>query len=127
MVLVRRDQLYTISEGIVNVAAPNTWDVVHFFDGNVGICERCKQGVIVLAANGRMSFLRWTKFRLDSEVDLYGTTLKPAAATLCQLRGLGNFRHSQNSRKKRASLRLLPRRHGELHVVDGNKFRSGVR
>lgn len=108
----------------MNVAAANTRNVVSLFETDSGGSEICEQRVVIPAAQRRMSFLRRAEILLDSKMNLHGSALKPAAAAFRQLRRLGDFRHAQHATKERTRNRLLPGRHGELHVVNGEELRG---
>jgi len=74
-----------------------------------------------------MRFFCSAKICFDPKMDLHISALKPAPATFGQFRRLRNLRHAQNVTKESTCDCLLARRHGELHVIDGNKFRFAVR
>src|SRR5690348_928334 len=90
-VLIRANQFNTISEWIMkimNMTASHARDVAGFCDRNSRGKKRREQRVVVPAAQRGMRFLRRPKILFDPEVYLHGTTLKPAAAALCQFRRL---------------------------------------
>ncbi len=55
---------------------------------------------------------------LDAEMDLQPRLLEPAAPSHGEVRRLGNLRNPQHALVEGGGARLLPRRHGQLHVVD---------
>lgn len=127
MVLIRANQFNPVSEWIMNVTASNAGDVVSLLDGDLCSGNRGEQSVVVLAAQRGMRFLRGTKVLLHSKVYLHGAALEPAAAALCQFGRLGNFRHAQHSGEECPRFFLLACRHRQLHVINGEEFRSAPR
>src|SRR5579862_4982445 len=79
------------------------------------------QSVIVRTPQSRMRFLRRTKLLLHSQMNLHRPTLEPAPAALRKLRWLLDLRHPEQLTIKRASLRLFPARHPELHMINRDK------
>ena len=74
-----------------------------------------------------MRFPRRAKIGFDSKMNLHRAALKPTAAAFRQLRRLGNFCHAQNADEERARFLLLFGGHCQLHVINGEKFRSTFR
>ena len=79
------------------------------------------QPVVIRAPQPRMRLLRRTKLLLHSQMNLHRPTLKPAPAALRKLRWLLQFRHPEQLTIKRASPRLFPTRHPELHMINRDK------
>ncbi len=64
-----------------------------------------------------MSLLRRPEFRLNSQMNLHCTALKPATTALSKFRWLLDFDHPEQTAVERSRLIFHARRHSELHVI----------
>ncbi len=103
------------------MAAAHSGDIPRLVHFNSRVTQSLQQCPVITTAQGRVRLLRRTKVTLDSKMELHAATLKPASTTLGKLRRLGQFPHPEQAFVKAASLLFLARRHGKLHVIDGNE------
>src|SRR3974390_3574606 len=68
-----------------------------------------------------MRLLRRPEIHLHSQVNLYAVTFEPAPTPLCQFSGLLQFAHPQHIAIEMPRRPPPPRRHRELHMIDGSE------
>ena len=111
-------QLQPVPKAIEHMRSPNSRNIPILQYLNSGRSQPRHQPVIIRAAQSRMRLLRRTKLLLDSQMNLHHATRKPTPTTFRKLRRLRQLSHPQHPAIKRASLRLFPVRHRQLHMID---------
>jgi hypothetical protein len=112
------DQLDSVSEGIINVTAPNSRNAVVICDFESCRMQASGQLNIVAAAEGRMSLPRRAEIGLAPNVELHIAAGEPAPSPLCQLRRLGDLGHAQQIAIEPSRRSFFSARHRELYMVN---------
>lgn len=74
-----------------------------------------------------MRFLRGPELGFDAQMQLEVARLEPHAAAPGEIFGLGHFGEAEQTRVEVAGLVFFAGRHGELHVIEREDGKSGLR
>lgn len=127
MILSIKPQFDAIAKRIVDMSAGKARDVVRFRNRHSCGAQAIEQAGEIQTAQGGVRFFGGMKIRLDAEMNLHATALKPAAAAFGKFGRFGDFAHAEHATIKRSRLLLAARRNRKLDVIDGserNRIRS---
>ena len=117
-VLSRVHEFEAISEGVVHIAALVTSERLVIDNLDTRDAQPADERCQIRDEQRGVGLLRRAKVLLDPEMELQLASLKPATTSCREMRGLRNFRNSQETGVELGRSRFSAGRHRQLHVLD---------